>query len=46
MSLHYLVKREMLIEHVLPLSRQRKFIPPQLLPPNLSANLEATVKVK
>jgi len=33
MILHYLVKLEMLIGHVLPLSCYR-FIPPQLRPPN------------
>jgi len=38
MSLHYLVKHEMLIGHVLPLSCYKKtleFIPSQLWPPNL-----------
>jgi len=37
MSLHYLVKLEMLIKHVLPLSCYRKLlqnITPQLRPPN------------
>jgi len=38
MSLHYLMKLEMLIEDVLPLSCYRKktpeFIPPHLWPPN------------